>query len=314
MKDHIRLLYAPMEGITYSRFRALHYEMFPGADEYFTPFIAPDSKGGFRPKYLKELTADSEVPTVPQLLVNNAEAFNLTALRFHELGFGEINLNSGCPSGTVFSKHKGAGMLADPETLDRTLDGIYSHAEQHGYHVSIKTRMGVHSTSEFPEILDIFNRYPVSRLIIHARCRDAFYQGETDLSGFTSAMESSRCPVVYNGNLFSSADVRALLEKMPAVRSVMLGRGAVANPAVFRELAGGNPLQPGELRIFHDRLMETWLSSGLDARFTAERMKTLWVYWQTWFPNAKKEYKTIMKSKDLPSYLSAVSTLFSSWG
>jgi len=64
--------YAPMEGITLSRFRQIHHEMFPGVSEYYTPFIAPDSNGGFRAKFLRELTTDcGQVPLIPQLLVNN---------------------------------------------------------------------------------------------------------------------------------------------------------------------------------------------------------------------------------------------------
>ncbi len=304
------LLFAPMEGITFAQFRALHHAMFPGADEYFTPFIAPDSKGSFRPKFLKELTSGSSVPTIPQLLVNNAEAFNLTAEKLQDLGFEEINLNAGCPSGTVFSKHKGAGMLRDLDSLNRTLDGIFVHAEQRGYRVSIKTRMGVHSTAEFPEILAVYNRYPLSRLIVHARCRDAFYQGEADWKGFLDAAGNCRFPLVYNGNIFSAADLQNLYAEQPGLVSCMIGRGAVTNPAIFRELRGGAPLQMEELKQFHDRLIETWLSAGLDPHYTAERMKTLWVYWQTWFPDAKKQMKAILKARDLSSYLNAVVAVF----
>ena len=164
------LLFAPMEGITLFRYRMIHHRMFPGAAEYYTPFIAPDSKGSFRPKYLRELTSDcNSLRVIPQLLVNNAEAFSATAEKLRELGFGEVNLNIGCPSGTVFSKHKGAGMLTDLASLDAVLDGIYSHAEQKGYRVSIKTRMGVHSTEEFPAILECYRKYPISKLIVHER-------------------------------------------------------------------------------------------------------------------------------------------------
>ena len=86
MKEAPHFLFAPMEGLTYAAFRTLHYELFPGASEYFTPFIAPDREGSFKKKYLKELTAG--VPSVPQLLVNSAEAFNATALKLYDLGFG----------------------------------------------------------------------------------------------------------------------------------------------------------------------------------------------------------------------------------
>ena len=306
--------FAPMEGITFAGFRKLHHELFGGAAEYYTPFIAPDSNGSFKHRYLKELTDDAGVRTVPQLLVNRAEAFNATAEKLCDLGFREINLNAGCPSGTVFSKHKGAGMLSDLGSLDRTLDGIYAQAERQGYRVSIKTRMGVHSTGEFLAILEIYNRYPVAKLIVHARCRDAFYEGEPDVAGFAEAMKLCRCPLVYNGNICSVGDLERLLEKVPGVESVMLGRGAVTNPALFRELQGGEPLNMQERKAFHDCLAELWLQSGLEPRFAVERMKTLWAYWQAAFPDRKKELKTLFKARSLEDYRMAVRVLFETKG
>ena len=305
--------YAPMEGITLSRFRQIHHEMFPGVSEYYTPFIAPDSKGGFRAKFLRELTTDcGQVTLIPQLLVNNAEAFCLTADRLFELGFREINLNAGCPSGTVFSKHKGAGMLLDLPSLDAVLDQIMDHAEKTGYRISVKTRMGVHSTEEFPAILEIYEKYPIKKVIVHARCRDDFYQGRADLTGFAAAASVSRLRLVYNGDIATEKDLEALGQAAPTVDSVMVGRAAVANPALFRVLQGGPQLTMEELRMFHDRLTEAWLEDGLSPAFTVERMKTLWAYMQAMFPESKREIKAIMKSRSMDGYRGAVGILLSS--
>ena len=305
--------YAPMEGITLSHFRRIHHEMFPGVSEYYTPFIAPDSNGGFRAKFLRELTTDcGEVPVVPQLLVNNAAAFCLTADRLFELGFREINLNAGCPSGTVFSKHKGAGMLRDLPTLDSLLDQVMDHAEKTGFRVSVKTRMGIHSTEEFPAIMEIYEKYPIKKCIVHARCRDNFYEGRADLAGFAAAASVSRLHLVYNGDIASKKDLEALGQAAPTVESVMVGRAAVANPALFRLLQGGPQLTLEELRMFHDRLTEAWLEDGLSPAFTVERMKTLWAYMQAMFPESRREIKAIMKSRSLDSYRSAVGILLSS--
>ena len=305
--------YAPMEGITLSHFRRIHHEMFPGVSEYYTPFIAPDSNGGFRAKFLRELTTDcGEVPVVPPLLVNNAEAFCLTADRLFELGFREINLNVGCPSGTVFSKHKGAGMLRDLPTLDSLLDRVMDNAEKAGYRISVKTRMGIHSTEEFPAIMEIYEKYPIKKCIVHARCRDDFYQGRADLDGFAAAASVSRLRLVYNGDIASEKDLEALGQAAPTVESVMVGRAAVANPALFRVLQGEPQLTLEELRMFHDRLTEAWLEDGLSPAFTVERMKTLWAYMQAMFPESRREIKAIMKSRSLDSYRSAVGILLSS--
>lgn len=295
-----------MEGITYAAFRSLHHELFPGAEEYFTPFLAPDRAGSFKTKYLRELT--DGVPSVPQLLVNSAEAFNATALKLCTLGFREINLNTGCPSGTVYAKHKGAGMLRDLTSLDRILDAVCEQAEQVGYRVSVKTRMGDHSTAEFPEVLEVFNRYPLSRLIVHARCRDDWYQGTPDVQGFRDAAGSCRCPLVYNGDIASAADLDRLLAVVK-VDAVMIGRGAVRNPALFRELSGGSPLSADELQVFLDRLTAHWLSDGLGPAFTLERMKALWFYMKDLFPNENKQIKTLLKAKTLDEYRPAVTSL-----
>ena len=309
------LLFAPMEGITLFRYRMIHHRMFPGAAEYYTPFIAPDSKGSFRPKYLRELTSDCDsLRVIPQLLVNNAEAFCATAEKLCGLGFGEVNLNIGCPSGTVFSKHKGAGMLTDLASLDAVLDGIYSHAEQKGYRVSIKTRMGVHSTEEFPAILECYRKYPISKLIVHARCRDDFYKGEADLSGLASSIGECLFPVVYNGNIAAPEDLEKVSLAAPQIESVMIGRAAVSNPALFRWFKTGEQLRLEELKAFHDELVETWMEDGLSPAFTVERAKTLWAYMQELFPEAKREIKAVLKARNMPDYRIAAETLFRSGG
>ena len=310
----MEFLFAPMEGITFALFRQIHHMMFPGITEYYTPFIAPDSEGSFKPKYLRDLTSDrsANLSVIPQILANNATAFSITAGKLQALGFTEFNLNAGCPSGTVFAKHKGAGMLADLSSLDAFLDQVFSESEQKGYRISIKTRMGVHSTQEFPAILELYSRYPLSRLIIHARDRDGQYQSEPDIPGFSEALKNCSCPVSYNGNLFSQNHLDRLLACAPDTKSVMLGRGIIANPALARTLSGREPLQCQELEQFHDTLLEGYLQGGLSSAFAVERMKQLWYYMNSMFSDDKKEIKALLKSKILPDYRAAALTLFRS--
>ena len=155
------LSFAPMEGVTGASYRRIHSEMFPGADRYYAPFIAPDSQGNFRLKHLRDVLPDSNrgISLVPQILANSPEAFLSVAGQLRELGYEEVNLNAGCPSGTVVAKHKGAGMLSDLNTLDAFLDRVFSAAP---VSVSVKTRMGMNSTHEFPAILEVYKRYPLS--------------------------------------------------------------------------------------------------------------------------------------------------------
>ncbi len=303
------LSFAPMEGVTGAAFRRVHRRLFPGADRYYAPFLAPDGAGNMKLRQLSELLpeANDGHPLVPQLLTNSAEAFLAAARRLVGLGFTEVNLNAGCPSGTVVSKHKGAGMLGDPAALDAFLDAVFSAAP---CAVSVKTRLGLKSTAEFRALLEVYRRYPLAELIVHARDREGMYCSRPDHAAIAEALEGSPFPVCCNGDIFTLEDHRALCAEFPQLERVMLGRGAVTNPALFRELRGGPALSGEELCAFHDALLEENLTDGLPPVFALARMKELWYYWGGLFPGGERLLKAVKKSRDLPAYRSAVATLF----
>ena len=114
----------------------------------------------------------------------------------------------------------------------------------------------------------------------------------------------------YNGDIFTPADLASLQARYPALQAVMLGRGAVTNPALFRQLCGGEALSAPELLDFHDRLTEAYLSDGLAPPYTVSRMKELWFYQRCLFPGGERELKAILKAKSLPDYRAAVAALF----
>lgn len=304
------LSFAPMEGVTGASYRRIHSEMFPGADRYYAPFIAPDSQGNFRLKHLRDVLPDNNqgISLVPQILANSPEAFLSVAGQLRELGYEEVNLNAGCPSGTVVAKHKGAGMLLDLRSLDDCLAEIFSRCP---IAVSVKTRMGVEQTEEFTQILAIYNKYPIRRLIIHARARAGMYKSAVDLPAFLAALPQCRCPVWYNGDIFSPEDM-AKLKAADGLAGVMLGRGAVSDPALPRLLRGGNGLTAGELKAFHDALLESFLAEGLGEQAAMARLKELWFYMLYKFPDSKKEAKALLKSQRLSDYRAAAEALFAS--
>lgn len=303
------LYFAPMEGVTGADFRRVHRAMFPEADRCFAPFIAPDAGGNFKKSHLRALLPDLNrgVPLVPQILANSAQGFLGAAKTLAELGYTEVNLNAGCPSGTVVAKHKGAGMLADPASLDAFLNEVFSHTP---IAVSVKTRLGLHSTEEFPAILEVYNRYPIRELIVHARDRDGMYRSVPDRKAFKAAMAECRCPICYNGDIFTAEDAKAVCREMPSLERLMLGRGAVCNPALFRELRGGEALRREELRAFHDALLEETLRSGLPPVYALARMKELWSYLIGHFPNSARAYKALNKVREITAYRAAVDAVF----
>ncbi len=92
-----------MEGITDYRFRQVQAALFGPADRYYTPFIAPTECHRFTERDMKELLPEHNegLAVVPQLLGKNAEDILWAIREIRELGYQEVNLNFGCPSGTV---------------------------------------------------------------------------------------------------------------------------------------------------------------------------------------------------------------------
>ena len=205
---------APLEGITGYVFRNAHYAYFHPADKYFTPFITPGLNSSLKSKALKDVLPENNHGPfiVPQILTNRADEFIYTEKQLGEMGYTEINLNLGCPSGTVVAKGRGSGFLAFRDKLDAFLDEIYSTAEMK---ISIKTRLGKESAEEFEALLDIYNQYPLEELIIHPRTREDYYRGLPNDEAFRMGAEKSRCPVCYNGNIFTKEDYRSVSEKFP---------------------------------------------------------------------------------------------------
>ena len=120
--------FAPLEGLTDSFFRSLHHKYFPGIDRYYMPFFSPTVHRALTPREARELPpADSvDVTVIPQLLTKVAEDFLWMTQQCRDLGYQEVNLNLGCPSGTVVAKGKGAGMLRSIPELDAFLEAVFS--------------------------------------------------------------------------------------------------------------------------------------------------------------------------------------------
>ena len=124
----MRCFFAPMEGITGALFRRTHRRFFPGVDRYFMPFLSPSQHHVFTRRELRDILPeqDGDLDAVPQLLTRSGADFLWAAGELARMGYREVNLNLGCPSGTVTAKGKGAGMLGRPEELDHLLEDIFS--------------------------------------------------------------------------------------------------------------------------------------------------------------------------------------------
>ena len=305
----VQLYLAPLEGITGYIYRNALEKYFPGADRYFTPFIAPDQNKLLRTKERRDVLPEhNRVPDlVLQILTNNAQHFLQTAQALKDMGYREINLNLGCPSATVVSRRRGSGLLAFPQELDRLLGEIFDGIDMK---VSVKTRIGSESAEEASLLMEIYRKYPLSELIIHPRTQKQLYRGQADQELFAALIDGFSFPICYNGDILTQKDYDDLIQKYPKIQRVMIGRGAIADPGLFRQIRTGKATDRKRLRDFHDEVFAGYREAFGEDRNAMFRMKEIWIYMFRLFPDCEKYAKQIKKSQSLAQYLCAVDAIF----
>lgn len=296
--------FAPMEGLTDSIYRRLHHKYFPGVDRYYMPFLSPTIHRSLTHKEERELPmADSvDFGAVPQVLTKVSEDFLWAAQVCRDRGYEEVNLNLGCPSGTVVSKGKGSGMLRDPSALDRFLEEIFRHCP---LPISVKTRLGMESSGEFPAILEVFNRYPIKELTIHPRVRGQFYDGTVDMEMFGYAVDGSKNPLCYNGDIRSLSQAEALRSQYPQIGSIMIGRGLIADPGM---LSGGTDRKA--LEGFMNALMAVYEAEFGGSRNAIFRLKENWGFLHDRFEGCDKLWKRLRKTTDAEEFKRITAEIF----
>ena len=347
--------FAPLEGITGYVYRSVHHKYFPGTDRYYMPFVAPNYTKHFKTREKQDVAPENNegLAAVPQVLSNKADEALWAVEELAGLGYEEVNLNLGCPMPTVARKKKGSGLLKYTDELDAYLDGVFSGMEARPsdrppVRISVNTRLGTDSTEEAEELVRIYNRYPISELIVHPRCQKDLYRGTPDLEAFLLVWQKSTNPVVYNGDITVPADVERIAEMCaaaglaaaPAVvqamgtpsaagslplaaqalgllpparklESVMIGRGFLADPSLVRQCRGGNKINAEELNAFHDELYSRFQETLPGTKVVLSHMKELWFYMGNLFVDGDKYMKDIRRANNRFQYEAAVRVLLS---
>ena len=301
--------FAPMEGLTGYIYRNAHNAFFNNIDKYFSPFISANQSSSLKTRELNDILPENNqgLVLIPQLLTNNAKDFILTSKKIKLLGYKEINLNLGCPFGTVVSKNKGSGFLAKTEELDVFLDQIFSQSVTK---ISVKTRIGKNQPEEFYELIEIFNKYPIEELTIHPRIQKDFYKNKPNLKIFKEALILSKNPVCYNGDIFTVIDYKEFSANFPSVGSMMLGRGLLANPGLTKDIKNSIKIEKNLLKDFHDKIYNDYKKILFGDVNVLYKMKGLWFYMISVFSDNEKYAKKIKKAVRLYDYDEAISSLF----
>lgn len=306
--------FAPMEGITGHIYRRAFQEFFPAPDKYFTPFISPDGNKILRNKEKRDVLPENNpgMCVVPQIITNRADYFLMAAEYLKsEYGYTEVNLNLGCPSGTVVTKGKGSGFLSRLDELESFFDEVF---EKSSVEVSVKTRVGRNDAEDWERILGLFRTYPIKELTVHPRIQKDFYKGQIRMETFAYAYENWERPLCYNGDIFTKESYEKLLARFPKLECVMLGRGLLSDPYLIGRLRGEvlpeEPVRREKIRTFHERLITEYGAALSSDRDLIYKMKELWFYLLDSFKDSEKARKQMRKCEKLSEYKLIVERLF----
>lgn len=302
---------APMEGITTYIYRNAYNHYFGGIDKYFTPFIA--NKKMNRRELNEILPEHNEgIDVVPQILTNRADEFLQITNKIAEYGYKTVNLNLGCPSGTVTARKRGSGFLSVPDELDNFLYEIFDKSP---LKISIKTRIGIASVEEWDRILEIYKKYPIDELIIHPRLQKELYKFTPHKEAYLAAVNElgDTIPLCYNGDITSQESYDKLKNAVGETNCIMIGRGILRNPALISELRKSNPetlFTKENLRAFHDEIFAGYAAGMAGETPTLFKMKDLWTYLSESFSESDRHLKKIRKAGSYSEYKIAVNNLF----
>ena len=305
----------PFQGITDAPFRNVFKRHFGGIDKFYTPFFT----GIHKEEHAKNLQGEeidpkfNDVETLtPQILSTDAEEILRFAKQCKQLGYKEINLNMGCPFPRVANKKRGCGLLPYPDMVEAMLDRVF---EEIDIKFSVKCRLGYFSPDEIEAIIPIFNKFPLSELIIHPRIGKQLYKGEADVERFKRLIPYINAPLVYNGDVFSVNDFGRIRNAVLPMNRFMLGRGLLTNPFLAEEIRGGAwnaPERTERLHAYVIDLYEDRLRHAGGSPKVLGRMKELWSYLMYSFEESQNVWRKIKKINALREYEEAVEEVFKS--
>ena len=248
------LLLAPMAGYTECSFRMLCRDY--GAAMTFTEVVSVmglihDSE----PTWDLLVSDPDERPLAGHIYGNDPALMAEAAARIVEEGrFDTIDVNCGCPVRKIVRNGCGAALMDDPPLIGRIVKAIVAAVS---VPVTVKTRIGPREREENIETVGaIVEQNGGAAITVHGRLASHHHKGEVDWERIARLKQQLSIPVIGNGGLFSAEEVVRCL-KTYELDGVMIARGAVGNPWLFREalalLAGGTP-EPLTHREFRDTI------------------------------------------------------------
>lgn len=297
------LLLAPMEDVTDMSFRQVCKEF--GADIVYTEFVNADglvrSKKPTKSRQ-KMIIREEERPVGIQIYGGNLDTM-LEAARIVEAEQPDIvDINAGCWVKKVATRGAGAGLLRDLPLMVEMARAIVDAVK---LPVTLKTRIGWdHDSIRIVELAKMLEDVGIRALTVHCRTRQQGHSGDPDWSWIPRIKEVVSMPVILNGGIMTPQDAKRAFDET-GCDAVMIARGAIANPWIFRETkyfmeTGRMPEPPG----FAERIATALRHLRLAVSIKGERravleMRKHYIAYLKYVPNSRQMRNILMKPETL---------------
>ncbi len=293
------LLLAPMEGVTDPCFRGVVLDL-GGVGGASTEFVRV-SVGPIPARVIGRRLGPprTDVPVAVQIMAAATEHVAETVANAERAGAAWIDLNFGCPVPRVCGKGAGSALLADPPRVREIVAEAVGATE---LPVSAKIRVGIDDAERLEEIVDAVAAGGAAMLTVHGRRRADGLQLPANWAWIAAATARwrtcGRGPVCGNGDVASPEDARRMLRET-GCDLVLVGRGAIANPFVFREAVGDAPATADEAARFVLRYAERME----DGPYRLGRVKQIVRYYRAGglFDGREEERERLLRAKDTES-------------
>lgn len=266
---------APMQDVTVLSFMKVIAGYGP-PDYFFTEYFRVHEHSVLEKHILESITENpSGRPVFAQLIGEDIPHLERTVRLLLRYPIAGIDLNMGCPAPKVYRKNVGGGLLRDPDRVDAILAAL--RAVCPGL-FTVKMRIGFEDDRHFERLLELLKRHRVDMLSLHARTVKEMYRSEVHYEYIARAVQVLDCPVLANGNVTSVAKAHQVLQETGA-SGVMIGRSAIRNPWIFRQLRESFSDRPvfqptlGDVRDYIERLYEATFQPGMDELRHTGRLK-----------------------------------------